>query len=102
MELSNEGKKYLEKCKRIDLLRVISDFKVGRLKSDDQMALDLATPVAYFFVTSAIDMKEVHDNINIFTHHLIYVTQKLCDNPEGFIEFVEQLYKSRETKREYL
>lgn len=102
MELSNEGKKYLEKCKRIDLLRVISDFKVGRLNSDDQMAIDLAVPVAYFLVTSAINMKEVHDNINIFTHHLIYVTQKLCDNPEGVIEFVEQIYKSREDNRVYL
>lgn len=102
MELSKEGKKYLEKCKRTDLLRVISDFKVSRLKSDDQMAFDLATPVAYFIASSANNMLEANDAINEFIHHLVYVTQKLSQDPNGFIEAVDQRYISREPIHAYL
>jgi hypothetical protein len=102
MEISKEGKKFLERCNRIDLLRVISDFKVSRLDTDDEMAYKLSIPVAYFIASSADNMKEAHEDINAFISHMIYVLKKLSDDPEGIIEYVEQRYISREPIHEYL
>ena len=95
MELSKEGKKYLNRCCRIDLLRVVSDFKMKTLREDEHIAYDLADVIAYYIAISSDSKSEAAWQINEFLKHLICEVNRFMDDPSGWIHYVEQRYENR-------
>ena len=92
MEISKEGKKYLNRCCRTDLLRVVTDFKVSRLYTDAEMAHELANAVGYFITSAVGSEKQAYTGVNAFIQTLVYVMNKLTNSPDGSIGAVQQIY----------
>lgn len=86
MELSKKGKKYLEKCNRIELIRVIGVYKIQNLITDDDIIYELADVLAYYITMTSNGKCEATDNINDFLNHLISNVNDFICHPEYWIK----------------
>lgn len=90
MEISKKGKRYLERCNRITLIRVVSDYKVSKLITDDQFSYDLADAVAYFITSVSDDKQDAAMYVNEFLQHLISNVNDFVNDPSKWINYSEQ------------
>lgn len=86
MELSKKGKKYLEKCNRIELIRLVGDYKIRNLMTDDTIIYDLADVLAYYITMASCGKCEATGYINDFLNHLISNTNDFINHPGYWIK----------------